>query len=110
MITAAPPRIIGRLLVSEGQLSERDLERALEAQRGTGKRLGEVLVSMRLVGDEALARALATQLSLPYQPAPLAHEPEAVALLRAELARDRSVLPLSVSQRRLRLAMADPLD
>ena len=86
MIATAPPRILGRLLVGEGLLSERDLERALEAQRGTGKRLGEVLLSMRLVGDEALARALAMQLSLPFQPAPLAAEPEAAGLLRAELA------------------------
>jgi type IV pilus assembly protein PilB len=104
------PRILGKLLVTLGQLSERDLQRALEAQRGSGKRLGELLISMGLVGAEAVAKALATQLSLPYERPPLTADTAAVALLRGELAKERSVLPLSVSARRLRLAMLDPLD
>lgn len=110
MIAAATPRILGRLLVGEGLLSEADLTRALEAQRGSGKRLGEILLSLKVIDESTLARALATQLSLPYQEAPLAHDPAATAVVRGELARARSVLPLSITPRRLRLAMADPLD
>jgi type IV pilus assembly protein PilB len=110
MIAATTPRILGRLLVAEGHLSERTLERALEAQRGSGRRLGEVLLSLGLVGEEPIARALATQLSLPFHAAPLECDAEAAALVRAELARERRVLPLTIGPRRLRLAMADPLD
>src|SRR5690606_27747530 len=38
------------------------------------------------------------------------HEPAAVQLVRAELARGRRVLPVALTARRMRLAMADPLD
>ena len=110
MIAAATPRILGRLLVGERLLSEADLARALDAQRGSGKRLGEVLLSLKLIDESALARSLATQLSLPYQEPPLPLDPAATALVRVELARGRAVLPLSITPRRLRLAMADPLD
>jgi type IV pilus assembly protein PilB len=110
MIAAATPRILGRLLVSDRLLSEVDLSRALEAQRGSGKRLGEILLSLRLIDESALARSLATQLSLPYQEPPLPFDPAATALVRVELARGRAVLPLAITPRRLRLAMADPLD
>jgi type IV pilus assembly protein PilB len=110
MIATATPRILGRLLVGQGHLTERELERALEAQQGTGRRLGEVLISLRLIDEVALSRALATQLSLPFAPAPLPHDAEAAALVRQELARGRQVLPLSATSRRLKLAMANPLD
>jgi type IV pilus assembly protein PilB len=110
MLAAATPRILGRLLVGEGVLSEADLARALEAQRGSGKRLGEVLLSLRMIDEPTLSRALATQLSLPYQAPPLPHDAAAAALVRAELARSRSVLPIALAPRRLRLAMVDPLD
>jgi len=110
MIAVAPPRILGRLLVEEGRIAEADLERALEAQRGTGERLGQVLVTMGLLPEEELARSLARQLNLPYLEPPLPHDAEAVQLVRVDLARARMVIPVALSPRRLRLAMADPLD
>jgi len=112
MIATATPtsKFLGRLLIGAGHLTERDLERALDAQRGSSRRLGEVLLSLGMVSEDALARALAAQLGLPFQPSPLPDDPAAAGLLRAELARERSVLPIALSERRLRLAMSDPLD
>ena len=110
MISVAPPLILGRLLVDEGMLTEADLERALETQRGTDLRLGQVLVSSGLIEEEQVARGLAAQLSLPYLAPPLPLDREATGIVRGELARARSVLPVALSPRRLKLAMADPLD
>ena len=96
--------------MDEGFISDADLTRALEAQQGSSQRLGQVLLSQGAIGEESLARALAAQLNLPFVPAPLAPDRAAVALVRETLARTRAVLPLSTAPRRIRLAMADPLD
>ena len=106
----ARPAVLGRLLVDQGVLTAHALEAALEEQRGSGRRLGEIIVSRGLADGEAVARALATQLGLSYAPPPLETDPSARTLVRPALARDRKVLPLTASARSLRLAMVDPLD
>lgn len=103
-------KILGRLLVEEGGVSESALREALEEQASSGRRLGEVLVARGATDAECVARLLARQLSLPFRPGPLEPRAEAAALLQASMARSLRVLPLSVSGHVLRLAMADPLD
>ncbi|NNK64028.1 MAG: Flp pilus assembly complex ATPase component TadA, partial [Gemmatimonadetes bacterium] len=107
---AAPPKILGRLLVESGRVTPEQVDEALQFQAGSGLRLGELLVRKGWVDAETVARLLARQLGLPYEPAPLRPESEAAVLLPAEQARRLRVLPLSARARQLRLAMADPLD
>jgi type IV pilus assembly protein PilB len=105
-----PSRLLGRLLVEAGSLSDRSLEEALEAQRRTGERLGDLLSRLGLVSEEAVAEALAVQLGLDYQPAPLTPDPQALAAVPSGLALRRGVLPLALVPRGIRVAMVDPLD
>jgi hypothetical protein len=56
-----PWRPLGRLLVEQGLIREDELERALEEQASTGRRLGETLVDLEFVSHPALSRALAEQ-------------------------------------------------
>lgn len=91
-------------------MDEDALRSALDEQRGTGRRLGEILVARGAVEEDVVARLLARQLSLPFAPPPLVPESGAPALVPPSTARDRKVLPLSATPRRIRLAMADPLD
>jgi type IV pilus assembly protein PilB len=86
------------------------LQQALEAQKGTATRIGETLVRMGATDEEAVSRALALQLGLVFQEAPLSPDPEAVRIVRGELARARKVVPMRVTGRTLVVAMADPLD
>ncbi len=104
------PKILGRLLVEAGAVSEGVLERALDEQPGTGLRLGALLVDRGWADEEVVARCLSVQLGLPYQSPPLEAEQAAVDTVRPELAQRGRVLPLHVGPRTLRLAMADPLD
>lgn len=104
------PKILGQLLVESGSLRPNALEEALAAQAGTGIRLGELLSRRGEVPAEAVCRALSVQLGLPFAPAPLEPDPEALALVRPELARARRVVPLRATARSLVVAMADPLD
>ncbi|MFP3948783.1 MAG: GspE/PulE family protein, partial [Longimicrobiales bacterium] len=104
------PRILGRLLVERRAVSEEDLRAALAEQAESGSRIGEILVRRGVTDEEAVARSLADQLNLRYEAPPLRPAPDAVAAVRSELIDTRAVMPLEISGRTLRLAMADPLD
>jgi hypothetical protein len=54
-------RKLGEILVSMAMITPEDLERALKAQKSTGKRLGEVLVSMGLLTKEMVESAVRLQ-------------------------------------------------
>ncbi len=59
-------RPIGEILKVSAGLTEEKLQEALAVQAEKGGRLGEVLVGMRAVSEEDVARALGAQLDLPY--------------------------------------------
>jgi hypothetical protein len=58
---AAPRMLLGELLLKSGVITGAQLERALELQQQTGRRLGEVLESMGLVTPELLAAKIREQ-------------------------------------------------
>jgi hypothetical protein len=58
---AAPP--LGQMLLNYGLISEGDVDKALAHQKKSGKRLGQVLVEMRLVTHAQLAEVLEEQVS-----------------------------------------------
>ena len=101
--------VLGQQLIAAGVIGSDELEDALAEQRRTRERLGEVLVR-RGVAPEHVARALATQLRIPFAPAPLQPQADAVRLVDAALARRLRIVPLECSERGVRVAMADPLD
>ena len=107
---ATRPLRLGQSLVEAGRIKERHLRAALDEQQGSGRRLGDILVRRGYVDDTAVARALAAQLRLPFAEGPLIPEAEALELVDAALARTRAILPLSATDRILRLAVSDPLD
>jgi len=109
---ARPEKIrLGDLLVKEGLISTVVLESALAEQKKTGRRLGRVLVDSMLVTEEAIAKALAHQLNLPYvdlTQSPI--DPTALKLLSESQARRLRVMPLKMLPNGLLVGMADPGD
>ena len=57
---------IGEILVSEGGVSEEQLDQALKIQKNDPRKLGEILISLGFLAPEDLARALARRLRLDY--------------------------------------------
>ncbi|MHC4925060.1 MAG: ATPase, T2SS/T4P/T4SS family, partial [Planctomycetota bacterium] len=104
------PKILGRLLIDAGVVTEDALRQALVEQKLRRLRIGETLVALGLATEEDVARGLAVQLGLPYAPPPLEPKPEARRLVEDTLAMERRIVPLTASARRLGVAMADPLD
>ena len=102
----------GELLVRQGKLGARDLDRALAAQREMGGALDRVLVSLGLVSDVDAARALAEHLGLSFVPGDafpaVLPEPEG---LQEGFLRAHHVLPLQIDEAgRLHVVMAAPHD
>jgi type IV pilus assembly protein PilB len=100
---------LGQMLIAAGAIDDGELTAALEEQRQTGERLG-VILERRGLEQDVIARTVAKQLRLPYLPAPLQPQPNALRLLDGALAARLRVVPLSATDRVVRVAMSDPLD
>ncbi len=104
-------RKLGELLVETGLLQPEKLVDALNAQKNSGKRLGQVLVGMNLISEEEMAFALAMQLKIPYVDLTY-HEviPHVLETIPEEVARKFVCVPIALNSSILDVAMADPLD
>ena len=101
---------LGELLVETGLLSEESLTRVLSEQRTVRKRLGEIIVNQGLATEDEIAQALSLQLGIPLVDltnTPV--EPQAVELIPEKVARKHLIMPISLDERDLHVAMADPL-
>jgi len=103
--------LLGRRLVGQGRLGERELARALRVQEENGGRLGELLVQLGFVAERDVARVLASQLGLALAGADDYGE---VAVLpnqvTPEFLRHAGALPIDESDQHVVVAMADPTD
>jgi type IV pilus assembly protein PilB len=105
-------RRLGDMLVEADAITAQDLSNAIEQQRRSGELLGATLVRMGVLTESALMKVLESQLSMPL--VDLNQETadeQALALVREELARKYTALPIRVDGRStLVVAMADPLN
>ncbi|HLL83228.1 MAG TPA: hypothetical protein VK420_11275 [Longimicrobium sp.] len=104
---------IGEILIESGAASEDDVKNALGQQRafGAGRRLGEVMVSLKMITPTALARALAQQSDLPFVQLP--EIPQRVtALVPLEFQAEHRLVPFRLESEgrgdRLHIAVEDP--
>jgi type IV pilus assembly protein PilB len=101
---------LGALLLRDGLVREEELQAALVEQRGSGKRLGEVLVERGTVTRTQVARVLAEQHELPFiELAESDVQIEAAILLPEDLARRYTALPVAIEpDDSILVAVADP--
>jgi len=104
-------RKLGELLIESGLLTIDKLKDALEAQKSTGKRLGEALIDMKIISEEEMAFSLAMQLKIPF--IDLIDYPiknDVIDCIPEEVCQKFICIPLSMKNNILDVAMADPLD
>ncbi|HYG56525.1 MAG TPA: ATPase, T2SS/T4P/T4SS family [Symbiobacteriaceae bacterium] len=110
----ATPRGLMRLgdtLVSAKLITPRQLETALETQKKTGGRLGEVLLNLGFVTEFDMCNTLAEQLGYPFLPNPeMQLDSNVTALISETLAKKYTAVPLRLEGSALVVAMADPLN
>lgn len=102
---------IGEMLVEQGKVSERDVERTLLAQSEMGEMFGQVLIKLGLVSELDFAQVLSQQLDIPLLAA--ADYPEEVVRLD-EVAEDflfsNAVVPVARTENSVTFAAAVPQD
>lgn len=102
----------GEILVEAKVVDENQLERALDKQKGTGRRLGQVFEEMGVVTERDIAAALARQFGFKTVSniAKAKFSPELLSLFDSDTAMNRMLFPLKKEGATLFLAMVNPLD
>ena len=104
-------RPLGQILLDRATVTDQQLAEALSLQQTRHQRLGELLCQLGHLDSGALRLALVDQAGVPrFDPEGAATDPQAVALVPAEVSFRYKVLPFAVQDGSLRLAMADPFD
>jgi len=104
-------QLLGQILLKGGQLDNEGLERALEHAKRNNLRLGDALLQLGLVSDGEVAQALAKQLGLKYADlSKLTLDPALIDILPRDVAEEYGIVPISLKDGMLTVAMGEPLD
>ena len=102
---------LGDLLVHEQIISEEQLQKALEQQRISGRKLGATLTDLGYISEQQLLEFLAQQLKLPLISISERKIPaEAFKLLPEVQARRHRALVIEASEEQALVGMSDPAD
>lgn len=101
---------LGEILIEQGSLTDKQLEKALERQKKeTGRMLGELLVDMGYVSEEQIVAALANQFKIPYLPlSNFSFNESLSSLIPQELMKKYMCLPIDRIGNLLTVIIADP--
>lgn len=104
-------RKLGDVLVERGFLTPNHLAHALDEQRKIKKRLGQVLIALQMLSENQIAQSLASQLGLDYiELVETRIDPALLLLIPEALAKRHLAVPLEIRNKKLIVAMDDPLD
>ena len=104
-------RKIGELLIERGILTDNELEFALDMQKLTHEKLGEVLISNKIVTPENIAQTLASQLEVDYVDLNKRTIPtDLMRIVKRNTARQNHLIPVQKDGDTLYVAMEDPLN
>jgi type II secretory ATPase GspE/PulE/Tfp pilus assembly ATPase PilB-like protein len=105
----AAPIKIGELLLSQGVLTPKQLQIALEQQQVTGAILGDLLIKLGFITAPEFARAIAVQSGLEYlELSEFEPEEEALRLIPKENAEKIGVIPLALADGQLTIGITNP--
>ena len=105
---------LGEALVLSNAITEEQLQQALEEQKTSGKKLGELLIDKGLITEDLIAQILGAQLGYPIiDLSNITISPDVQNLVPSSVLKKSQVLPIEFAEDNiniLRVAMADPLD
>ena len=102
---------IGNLLFKANLVTEEQLKEALEEQKRTGEKLGQILVERGVISPADLARALEMQSGIPsITLEDLSFDPEVVNLLSENFIRSNRIIPLKRYNDTVEVACVPPIN
>ncbi len=100
---------IGELLLEEKLITEEQLTEALEAQKMTGQKIGQVLISKGFVKEEDLYKILSEKIDKKFvNLEDYSINGEAVLKISQSLAQKHKAVPIDIDGGKLVVAMVDP--
>lgn len=104
---------LGDLLVASGVITQEQLDNVIDEhgiQNARG-RIGSLIVKKGYASEDAIAQALAHQMSVPFLRLKFnTIQPDAVHRISGKLAETHNCIPVSLEGDELKLAMANPMD
>lgn len=102
---------LGELLIELNLITKDQLRAALEIQKDKGGLIGQVLVDLGYVSEEAIAQAITAQYGFPYLPLENYEiDPEIVKIVPKNVAAQYCLILLDKIGSNLTIAMANPLN
>ncbi len=104
-------RRIGELLIDTGAITREQLFEALEDQKLNFRPIGQILISKEFITEEKFTQTLEEQLGIPqvnlYN---YSIDPEVATAIPTSMAQRHQVIPIGWRDKKLVLAMADPMN
>jgi hypothetical protein len=102
---------LGELLTEAGLITKDQLQHALEVQKDKGGLIGQVLVDLGYVSEEAIAQVITAQYGFPYLPLENYEiDSEIVKIVPKNVAIQYCLIPVDKIGSNLTIAMANPLN
>ncbi len=105
---------LGDVLIASGKIIPEQLEAGLVAQKGSGKKLGEILIEKGFISEDDIAKALSDQLHIEMVDLLTISIPEEILnMVPVSVLKKNKVFPFEFAENNmnvLRVAMADPMD
>jgi len=103
---------VGEILQEWGQVTDKQVEQALDLAKGGGKRLGEAMVEAGFVKEVEVSKALASQFDMEFinLDQPEAQKDIDFSLVPDDLVKKHLVVPMGSTNGRLKLVIHDPMD
>lgn len=103
---------LGELLISEGVITQDQLDEALKCHIIFGIKLGSSLIELGFIEEDVLVNLLSRKLGVPaVSHSELLHlPPEVINRLSPAVAEKFRVIPVRLENKRLHIAMSDPTD
>lgn len=102
---------LGEILLKSGLISDQQLKRALDFQKGEGGLLGEILVKLGYINEQDIVQALTVQYGFPFMPLEnYDFKKETAEVIPENVARQYGIVPVDVMGDILTIAMSNPLN
>ncbi|MDL1964599.1 MAG: Flp pilus assembly complex ATPase component TadA [Deltaproteobacteria bacterium] len=104
-------KLLGKIFLEAGLLSEEQLDQALEAQKRSGMKLGQIFIQQGIISEFDLIEALCRHFKLTkYHPDDYSVDTSLKNLIPSEEAQKYQVAPLIKKGRLLKIAISNPSD
>ena len=104
------PKRLGELLIEDGVLTKANLEEAINCQKKEGGLIGQILIKLGYISEEALITALGKQLKMPYLTlANYGVNAQAIQQFPEEFCKRNLFIAFDEDEKHLYVALGDPL-